>query len=154
MADFPYCYTPKLAGLVLERLAAGESMLSVCEKVPGMPSRPTLTKWIVYDIDGFAAKYAQARDAGLDVMAEDLLRIADSTQEGVIETDKLTRDGTPYTEKQRRDMLEHRRLRVDTRKWFLSKLAPKRYGERLALEHSADGALTDALLEARKRTSK
>jgi hypothetical protein len=33
-------------------------------------------------------------------------------------------------------MIEHRRLKVDSRKWFLSKMLPKIYGDKLDLNHS------------------
>lgn len=36
------------------------------------------------------------------------------------------------------DMVDRSRLQVDARKWYLSKLAPKRYGEKLILEQSDD----------------
>jgi hypothetical protein len=57
-------------------------------------------------------------------------------QIGVKETDKENKFGDQVTEVTRGDMTEHRRLRVDVRKWYLSKIAPKRYGERLAHEVS------------------
>lgn len=82
-------------------------------------------------------------------MADELLAICDETQEGVIETDKLTKSGVPYTEVQRRDMLGHRQMRIDTRKWYLSKLAPKRYGDKIEIEHK--GAGIDELLRAGRR---
>ena len=44
------------------------------------------------------------------------------------------------------------RLRVDTRKWYLSKVLPKVYGERVALEHSGEVTLlSQRLANARKR---
>lgn len=61
-----------------------------------------------------AERYARAKGAGLEAMADETLAIAD---------DEAIPEGS-------------RRIRVDTRKWLLSKLAPKRYGERLATEVS------------------
>ena len=37
-------------------------------------------------------------------------------------------------------MIDHRRLQIDTRKWLIGKMAPKKYGDKQQLEHSgADG---------------
>lgn len=148
----PEIFNKALADEVLTRLANGESARSICRD-KRMPSRPTLARWCVVH-EEFAAQYARARDQGLDVMAEDILDIADNTQQGVIETDKQDKFGDPYTEVQRKDMTEHRKLRVDARKWYLSKLAPKRYGDRLAVEHSGSLTISERLLAARKRTGK
>ena len=79
-----------------------------------MPCRPTISDWVIKDLDGFANQYAQARNDGLDVMADEVQEIAD-----------IGSGDTP------RD-----RLRFDARRWYLSKLAPKRYGERLIQEHT------------------
>lgn len=70
-------------------------------------------------------QYAKARDAMLEKMADDTLDIADQdpamTAEGKL-------DGVSVA---------HARLRVDTRKWLLSKLAPKKYGDKLELSGDA-----------------
>lgn len=128
-------YTPELAAEICKRLAAGESLRSIC-RGEGMPCDFTVRQWVIDDHEGFATQYARARDKGLDALAEEALAIADTPVAGVKEVEKLDREGKPYTEITRGDMIEHRRLQVDTRKWYLSKLAPKRYGERTAVEVS------------------
>lgn len=130
----PSSYTPEIAALICERLAAGESLRAICRD-DGMPDRSTVAKWVIEDVGGFSSQYTRARDIGLDVLAEEALAIADTPQEG--EETEQTDDG--YKVK-RGDMLGHRKLQVDTRKWYLSKLAPKKYGERTAMELTgADG---------------
>jgi hypothetical protein len=37
-------------------------------------------------------------------------------------------------EERRGDMLGHRRLQVDTRKWYLSKVLPKKFGDKSELD--------------------
>ena len=49
------------------------------------------------------------------------------------------------------DAIDRSRLHVDTLKWYLSKLAPKRYGERLAVEHSGTVSIAERLRAGRKR---
>lgn len=97
-----------------------------------MPPASTVRWWYIDDVNGFAAQYARARDAGLDEMADELLDLADKCREGV----KRTVKGDGTVEEVTGDMVDRARLQVDARKWYLSKLAPKRYGDKLDLNHS------------------
>lgn len=124
----PSTYTPEIAALICERLATGESLRAICRD-DEMPPESTVRGWVLDDVKGFSAQYARARDIGLDALAEETLAIADTPQEG--EETEQTDDG--YKVK-RGDMLGHRKLQVDTRKWLLSKLAPKKYGEKTSME--------------------
>lgn len=69
---------------------------------------------------------------GLDVMAEEMIAIADTSRPGVIT--KETDEGVETTTK---DMVDRARLQVDARKWLLSKLKPEKYGDKLATTLSA-----------------
>jgi len=111
-----------------------------------MPDRETVARWVVNDVDGFAAKYAQARDFGLDALAEETIEIADTPQIGTKSVSKAT--GLEVTEG---DMVEHRKLQVSTRQWYLAKLAPKKYGDKQQIEHSGQIDVAQAILAARKR---
>jgi len=130
----PPIYTPELAAEVCRRLSEGETLRAICRD-DAMPSRPTITGWIIHDIGGFAAQYAHARDVGLDVLAEQLMQIADTPQEG-----SKIEEGPTGKKIITGDMIEHRRLQVDARKWYLAKLAPKRYGEAQRMELTGDPA--------------
>jgi hypothetical protein len=66
-----------------------------------------------------AKQYARARQALLDKMADEILELADAP---VPVLDNGATDNA---------LVRQRQLQVDTRKWFLSKLAPKIYGDRL-----------------------
>ena len=68
-----------------------------------------------------AEQYAQARAAMIDKIADDIITIAD---EEMIPTGEGKVDSA---------MVQKQRLRVDTRKWLLSKMAPKKYGDKLEL---------------------
>jgi len=65
-------------------------------------------------------------------MADEIREIADDGQNDWMTIQRGGKD----VEVPNREVLERSRLRVDTRKWLMSKVAPKRYGERTQLEHS------------------
>ena len=141
----PSTFTPELAAKICEQLAAGMSLRAICRE-EGMPDRETVARWVVNDVDGFAAKYAQARDFGLDALAEETIEIADTPKVGTKVTSKEW--GDEITEA---DMVEHRKLQVSTRQWYLAKLAPKKYGDKQQIEHSGQIDVAQAILAARKR---
>ncbi|WP_200952406.1 transposase [Mesorhizobium sp. Root552] len=132
----PSDYSEELADIICERLADGESLRSICRD-EGMPHASTVCRWLASDDrTAFREQYARARELQADALFDEALEIADTPVEGV--TYKETEKGTYVT---RGDMIEHRRLRVDTRKWMVGKLAPKKYGEKLALGSDPDNPL-------------
>lgn len=108
---------------ICRRLIEGESMRAICGS-EGMPSKSTVCRWLAED-ELFAKQYALARDLQAEALADEILDIADTPVVGTKTTTKA--DGS--VEQVEGDMIEHRRLRVDARKWVASKLAPKKYGE-------------------------
>ena len=119
------------ADLICQRLAEGESLRSICRD-EGMPSEATVRAWALDDVQGFSAQYARARSIGYDRLAEEMLAIADTPVLGV----KTKTNEKGETETVEGDMIEHRRLQVDSRKWMLSKMLPKKYGDKVAMEHT------------------
>lgn len=112
----PSIYTAELADTICKALSEGKSLRSICRD-EGMPTEATVRMWASDDREGFYSQYTRARDIGLDCVAEEVFEIAD--------------DGSDH----QRD-----RLRFDARRWYLSKLAPKRYGDKITQEHTgADG---------------
>lgn len=77
--------------------------------------------------------YARARDDQADTLADQIIDIADTPLQGV--KTKTDANGK-VIETTEGDMIEHRRLQVDARKWIAAKLKPRRYGERLNTEHT------------------
>jgi len=90
----------------------------------GMPHISTVLDWVNRRPE-FAEQYARAREARADMLVEDMLHIADTPQEGTVT--KETEKGTFVTTG---DMIEHRRLQVDARKWNAARMAPKKYGNK------------------------
>lgn len=93
-----------------------------------MPDRSTVHLWVVEDREGFSRQYANARQAQALRWADEILEIADDGTNDTYETDEGERVDS--------DVIQRSRLRVDTRKWLLSKVLPKVYGDRTALEVS------------------
>jgi hypothetical protein len=130
----PEEYSEEVANTICAHIASGKSLVRIC-KMPGMPCLTTFYRW-KHNHPDFAARYASAREDQADTFADETVDIADTPQMG---EETVTKDG--YTEVRRGDMLGHRKLRVETRKWFAAKMQPKKYGERqnLALSNPDGG---------------
>ena len=122
-------YTQELADEICLRLSNGESLNAIC-KTTGMPGEATVRDWQLNDLNGFAAKYAHARIAQAHRWAEEIVTLSDMTP-------PLTPDGRYDS-----GAVAHQRLMVDTRKWLLSKVLPKVYGDRVNLDHAGEITLT------------
>jgi hypothetical protein len=84
-----------------------------------MPSEGTVRGWAREDRDGFGSRYRLARELQLDHWADLIVDIAD-------EPDRDPRD---------------RQVRIDVRKWVMSKLAPRKYGDRLLVAGEAESPI-------------
>lgn len=95
-----------------------------------MPSRPTVLRW-VEDFPEFRTQYARAREAQADHYAEEILDISDDG-----ENDWMCREGKDKSESWQLngEHVQRSKLRVDSRKWLMSKLAPKKYGDKVTQE--------------------
>lgn len=127
----PSHFTQNLADLICERICDGESLRSICSN-ESMPGRTTVFRWLA-EIEDFRNQYARAREIQADTLFEEILEIADDSTRDTIT--KEGRDGESY-ETANSEWINRSRLRVDARKWMASKLAPKKYGERIT--HTGD----------------
>lgn len=113
---------------ICKRIELGESLRSVLRD-DNMPSSQTFYIWIDDD-EKKSKQYARATSLRADNIFDELLEIADNPIEGtVIETDDNGR-----TKEKKGDMLGHRRLQIDARKWALAKMNPKKYGDKIQLD--------------------
>ena len=103
----PSDFTPEAANEICERLSKGESLRLICEE-DGKPNRSTVQRWLATN-EAFRVQYAHARDQQAEWYAE---RIVD---------DAMTATDAAIG-----------RLRMDALKWAASKLAPKKYGDKIA----------------------
>ena len=124
----PSIYSEELADEVCQELAGGKSLVAICKR-DDMPSYTTVMKWLSQDTDGFALKYARAKEAQAEYLADEIISIAD--------------EKTNSSEEVQRN-----RLRVDARKWVAAKLKPKKYGDRIGHEISGPDRAPVKLSEA------
>jgi len=124
----PSSYTKEISSKLCSYLSMGKSLRTAC-KQEGMPSMPTVYKWIS-DYPEFLNQYTRAKEESAEALAEDMLDIADESPIAV-ETDK---DGNVVGTKLDSAGVARNRLRVETRKWVASKLKPKKYGDLSKLE--------------------
>lgn len=112
MGHPPTIFSAAIADEICERIAEGEGLRSICRD-DHMPGRQTVIDWLADADPGkgpFRTKYARAREAQADWWDE---AMHDEAQAATPETVNVAR------------------LRVSTMQWRASKLAPKKYGERI-----------------------
>src|SRR5580704_13515149 len=132
MSGRPSAYTDEIADAICLRIAEGESLREIC-KDDGMPDKVTALRWLQKpQYAEFRTQYARAREEQADRFADEILEIADDST-GDVEILPVT-DGVA-AEVVNHENIQRSRLRVDARKWAASKLAPKKYGDRVLNEH-------------------
>ena len=117
--------TPELIDAICARIANGETLASICRE-PGMPGASTVRAWAM-DVDWVASAIARARDLGADAIAEQAFEILDMPP-----AYKTTEGGQSIDQGD----VANRKLQVEGRLKLLAKWNPKRYGDRIAHEHS------------------
>lgn len=127
----PSTYNADTATQICLRLAEGESLRQVCRDKE-MPSRQTVYRWLEAE-PGFRDQYRRARELLVEHWADELIDIADDTALDTVT--KVTPQGREY-EAVDHENIQRSKLRVNTRQWLMSKLAPRKYGDRVEHEHS------------------
>ncbi|WP_421531987.1 ubiquitin carboxyl-hydrolase [Lelliottia amnigena] len=120
----PSDYLPEVAADICSLLADGESLRKVCDR-PGMPNKATVFRWMAQH-EEFRDQYAKATETRADAIFEEMFDIADTVAEEAASVGKA-------------------RLRIDTRKWALARMNPKKYGDKVSQEidhKSSDGTMT------------
>lgn len=89
-------------------------------------STQTFYRWLEEDAIK-SKRYARATEIRADRIFDEILDISDS-QEGDVYEDS---DGVIRTN---HDIINRARLRVDSRKWILSKMNPKKYSDKIQVD--------------------
>lgn len=133
-------YTEELADIICERIANGESLKGICDE-QGMPSQSMVFRWLAAEENAdFRERYARARETQADALFDDILSIADDGRNDWME--KRDSEGGNMGWKENGEAIRRSQLRIDARKWMAGKLRPKKYGEKLDIEHSGDMSVT------------
>lgn len=110
MTGRPSTYSEELADIICEAVASGGALYRMCEERDDLPAERTIYQWLERHPE-FAQKYARARERQADRNADEIVMIADT-------------EADP----------QRARVRMDARKWRASKLAAKKYGEKVTQE--------------------
>ena len=115
----PTKYSKKIAIKICQRISSGESVRTIC-KDKKLPCAATVFFWLLDDDKKwFLEQYETARNTQAENMFEELNEIADLPD--------------------KKESTNRSRLRVDTRKWYLSKVLPKKFGDKMDLDVKSDG---------------
>ena len=117
----PTGYTAELGETICALVSSGAAVRDL-DSFPDIPSRATVFRWLDEHAD-FRRAYGAACEQRADGLADEALTIAG---EALGDGWAPTRDGKGYVAP--RDTLGWAKLQIDTIKWRVSKLAPKKYG--------------------------
>ncbi len=104
----PRSNTDAIARRICQNNAPGNSLDSICRR-KGAPGYSTVTGWLIANKE-FATRYAYAREAAADVLADEIIELADTAKNDGVDPNAV-------------------RVAVDARKWVASKLKPRVYGD-------------------------
>ena len=110
----PSTFSQDVADAICQEIMAGKSLREICTR-EDMPATSTVYEWLSRDAE-FADHYAHAREIQADVLADEIIHIADTEPDA-----------------------QKARNRIDARKWLSSKLRPKKFGDRVELDHKVEG---------------
>lgn len=130
-AGRPSDYNTDMASRICEEIASGRSLRMICVS-DEFPADRTVYRWLEAH-EEFRQQYARARELQAETLADEILDISNTPVIGA--KTKTGKDGVEVTEG---DMIEHRRLQVDARKWLAGKLAPKKYGDKVDHSHTVN----------------
>lgn len=131
-AGRPTDYTPELADTICAELSEGKSLRTVCAE-ESMPHRSTVFRWLRAH-EEFRDQYARAKEESQDALVEDIFDIADDGRNDWMEVWYGKNKKTVVN----REALGRSQLRVDARKWYLSKIAPTKYGDHLKIDQTGE----------------
>lgn len=100
----PTKYNLDIAEKICDMISTGMSVREIC-KSDDFPDRVTVYRWLSIHPE-FREMYQVSKIEGAIVYAEQIIDIADNVDEDV----------------------NRSRLKIDSRKWILSKILPKKYG--------------------------
>jgi hypothetical protein len=138
--------TPELIAKVLDGVALF-SLVRVCSG-PDMPNRTAFLDLVATD-EALQRRYAAAMAARADKYAEETIEIADDgSNDTYVDADGMVKVDT--------DVVARSKLRIAARQWYAGKIAPKKYGDKVDLNHGVqpDNPLAALLAQVAGKTFK
>ena len=127
---------------IIVLITQGQSIAKACKELKVANS--TYMVWLSRS-DDYAHAHANAMASRADVIFEEILEIADSTEDDII-TDSDGRQVTNH------NVIQRDRLRVDTRKWIAAKMNPNKYSDKQFIDHTSKGkAINQPLTSAQRK---
>jgi hypothetical protein len=132
----PSKYSPIIAAGICEQIATTNKSLKTICKDAKMPHVATVFRWLgEEDKKEFRDNYARAQECRADLLAEDIIEIADDNKK-----DEKAFVGINH--------IHRAKLRIDTRKLIASKLKPKKYGDKIEVDQISPPHTDPMILEA------
>lgn len=138
-------YSTAIADVICDRIIAGQTIREICRD-PKMPDESTLYRWLPKH-EAFREQYARAKELQMERYAEEIIEISDDGTNDWMERrsfgggGRSDAAGEPEETVPNHEHIARSKLRVDARKWLMSKLAPKKYGDKITQEVTgAEGA--------------
>jgi hypothetical protein len=126
----PTDFSEALCEEICMQLAEGKSLTAVCAD-EAMPHKSTVFRWL-YRHKEFRDRYAYAKEISAYAIEEEAYEIADDGRNDWMEV--YDKDGNAGY-KINGEHVQRSRLRVDTRKWFMERIAAKRFGNKVDVNH-------------------
>lgn len=104
---------------------------------PNFPSKSTVLRWFDEDHE-LADLYARGKALQADHIFDQILEIADDSSEDEIFVGEDDESGASGKRVMNSEFVQRSKLRIDARKWVVSKLLPKKYGDRIEEKESAE----------------
>lgn len=126
-------YSPEVVDELLRRLSTSDrSIARICED-EDMPSREAFYEWLRKD-PALVDRYARAKEMQCDAIADGIRDIAADGRNDWMK--RLAFNGGNPGWELNGEHINRSRLRIDAEKWLLSKLMPKKYGDKVQQEVS------------------
>jgi len=137
----------KLFSAIFDLIENGKSLRFALKEVN--LSSSTFFIWIDEDVEK-SKQYARATEERAEAILDEMIDIVDDSSNDVLEMD--LGDGIVNT-RINNEVIQRSRLRYDARKWLVSKLNPKKYGDKLDMTSGGEKLQpTDIKIEIVKPT--
>lgn len=129
----PTLKTPERLEAIFAGISLGRSARSMCVEV-GISQR-VLWNWLAGD-EQLMRQYLRAKELCIDAYAEEIIEISDDGSKDTYIDEK-------GKEVINREVIARAQLRIDARKWYAARLAPKKYGDKLLMAPETGGKTPD-----------